>query len=161
MNVEEGISRFGKGLFSTMSFRPGNVISVISGSPMTFLDTIHLGEQECYPIQIGRDNYLYTDEPLCFINHSCEPNCGINDSQELVAIAAIEPGEELFFDYSTTMFERHWEMNCQCGTASCRGVIKDFDSLPPDVRTKYISLNVVPAFIIKEMNENATSVCEL
>ncbi|RPJ09772.1 MAG: SET domain-containing protein-lysine N-methyltransferase [Spirochaetaceae bacterium] len=152
--VSVDTSKFGKGLFSKRPFRPGDVIFTFTGKKINFLDTIRLGEIESYPIQIEKDLYLHPDEPYCFINHSCDPNCGINDNLELVAIKNIQTGEELFFDYSTSMLERHWEMDCLCNTSKCRKVIKDFDFLPHETRIKYISLNIVQPFIKQSLNDS-------
>lgn len=87
--------------------------------------------------------FLFTvDEEICidgkrmgneaaFINHSCEPNCEavIDDGRIFIeAIATIQPGQELFYDYSYELdgepdeddFKRY---ACRCGTPSCRGSI--------------------------------------
>ncbi len=149
-------SRFGKGLFSKRPFFIGDIISRFTGQKISFLDTLLLGEFECYPIQIDNDMYLHPDEPYCYINHSCDPNCGINENLELIAIKDIHTNEELFFDYSTSMLERHWQMDCLCNSAYCRKTIKDFDFLPDEIRKKYIELNIVQPFIKHFINNQNT-----
>jgi hypothetical protein len=67
-------------------------------------------------------------EPADFINHSCDPNCGMRGNSVLVALRDIEPGEELGYDYG---YERTEDMGeeeeklyvCRCGAATCRGTI--------------------------------------
>ncbi|HZZ43123.1 MAG TPA: hypothetical protein VFE58_09305, partial [Tepidisphaeraceae bacterium] len=65
---------------------------------------------------------------------------------ELVAIRDIEEGEELYFDYSTTMDEDDFEMVCRCGTKGCRGVVRDFKHLPGELKKRYVGLGVVPGY---------------
>ena len=61
------------------------------------------------------------------------------------------PGEEIRFDYSTTMLERAWELNCACGSPRCRGLIQDFDLLPIALQTFYLRLGIVQNFIVNEI----------
>ena len=71
-----------------------------------------------------------------FINHSCAPSCeAINDGGRIFieALRDIEPGEELFYDYSYEFggdaddVEGREEMAqfyaCRCGAPTCRGTI--------------------------------------
>ena len=58
---------------------------------------------------------------LCFINHSCNPNCylrNINYLVEMYTRRAIKPGEELTCDYGET--HHKGGMKCKCGAENCR-----------------------------------------
>jgi uncharacterized protein len=157
-SIKSGTSRFGQGLFALQPFATGEIIFKFSGRKLNFLETIKLGEEECYPVQIDHDRYIYPDPPYCYINHSCDPNCGINNDLELFAITDILKGEELFFDYSTTMLERHWQMNCFCNSSNCRKLIQDFDLLPDEICRKYLDIGIVLPFIQEFMEiESSTS----
>ncbi len=68
-----------------------------------------------------------------WFNHACEPNTEVRshwdeDSQTLVAwwvaVRAIEPGEEITYDYA---FVADVAEPCACGAPSCRGLIVDPD----------------------------------
>jgi hypothetical protein len=106
-----------------------------------------------HSIQIGPDTYLgptgggSADD---YVNHACDPNCGVIVTVEnvlLVAIRRIEAGEEVTYDYSTTMWRNPWPMvGCRCGAASCRGTIGDYAELPAHVRNRYERYGVVPAY---------------
>ena len=98
-------------------------------------------------IQIGHDSYLDTQPPGVFVNHSCQPNAGIKDDKYLVALRSIGKGEEIRFDYSTTMEEQSFTMTCLCGAPQCRGVVKDFSTLPSHVRETYVEQGIVMSFI--------------
>ena len=152
-NVTIGESKFGKGLFATNQFTKGLVLFIFTGQIIHFTDTVSLGDNECYPIQIDKEKYLNPDNPWCFINHSCDPNCGINSNLELVAIKNINIGDEIYFDYSTSMLERRWQMNCLCNSSNCRQIIQDFDLLPADIQLKYLNLDIVQPFIKRLIND--------
>ncbi len=111
----------------------------IKGIHLTFEQSINLGEKECYCLQIDVDKYIIPEFPFYFSNNSCEPNCGINNEFQFFALINIKEGEELFWDYSTSMLEKHWTMNCDCRTKSCRKIITDFDLLPKSLQEKYLN----------------------
>ena len=79
----------------------------------------------------GPQTYLDPgDYPGRYLNHSCEPNAAIrkvNNRIFLVAAEPIDPGDEIVFDYSTTIGDDDvWTMRCNCGESTCRGRIKRF-----------------------------------
>lgn len=138
----------GKAIRSTRKIPKGTVISIFTGKPIDYKETLELDEKESFALQQGSDSYLLLDEPYCYYNHSCEPNCGLNMQLELFALTDIADGTELRYDYSTTMLERHWTMPCSCGAPSCRKIIKDFDTLPAELQERYIRLGIVQRFIL-------------
>lgn len=66
-----------------------------------------------------------------WINHSCAPNCEIEEKNQRVFIKArrnIQSGEELAYDYNLQIGERHTkaakrEHACFCGARRCRGTM--------------------------------------
>jgi SET domain-containing protein len=66
-----------------------------------------------------------------WINHSCAPNCEIEEQSQRVFIEArrmIRPGEELTYDYNLQIGERHTKKAkrahaCLCGSKRCRGTM--------------------------------------
>jgi SET domain-containing protein len=149
--IEIRNSKFGKGLFATQNIPAGTLICSITGPHLSFKETLLLGEKESHCIQIGINEYILCEPPFLYSNHSCNPNCGINASFQLFALKNINPGEELFWDYSTSMLERHWTMNCFCGSENCRKLITDFDFLPSELQETYLRMNIVLPFIIDEL----------
>ncbi len=53
-----------------------------------------------------------------------------------MALRNIETDEELTFDYAMNADE-HDEMQCRCGSQSCRGTITGFDWRKPEIQKKY------------------------
>lgn len=107
-------------------------------------------------LQIGESKYL---DPSGKFNdsftHSCNPNAGLvikGGKTTLTTIKNIKKGEEITWDYSTTMDENFWEMNCTCGEKNCRQKIRDFKYLPKNIQKKYADLNIVPKYNLKYLN---------
>ena len=140
----------GQGVFTIRHYEAGEKVLLFKGN-IVDLDEV---EDHGKYLQVGKRHFLGSSgEADDFINHSCEPNCGVTMRQGkilLISIRAIQPKEELTFDYSTWMAYDYWEMDCICGNAHCRKRIKDFKYLPGELRQKYIDLNVVPDYVLRE-----------
>lgn len=142
-------SRTGRGVFVLDGVQRGEPILVFHGTPIDFAGTLAKGERECDALQIGPDLYLDLEAPGRFVNHSCEPNSGLrDDGVTLVALRDLAPGDEVLFDYSTTMAENHWTLECLCGSPRCRGTIRDFHLLTSEEKMELIRQEIVPAFIL-------------
>ncbi|WP_193930064.1 SET domain-containing protein-lysine N-methyltransferase [Gloeocapsopsis crepidinum] len=141
-------SKFGQGLFAKKDIRVGENILIFTGGIIDFDQAIlKAPPYEGDALQIGKSIYVNLEPPGRFVNHSCDPNAGIKNDIELVALRNIKAGEEIYFDYSTTMDEDYWSLQCGCGSINCRKVIKDFKHLPYHVKRKYLDLNIVQKFI--------------
>jgi uncharacterized protein len=143
----------GRGLFADLSYRAGDEILRFEGRTVPAQVVAAMGEEECYMIQIGPDLYLEPQAPGRYTNHSCAPNAAIKDDYRLIALSDIRSGEQICFDYSTTMSEDNWTMDCRCGAPNCRGIIRDFGELPVDLQNRYLDLGVVQSFIVKESRQ--------
>jgi SET domain-containing protein len=152
-HITIGTSAFGKGVFATRNLKAGSVICHVTGPRITFADTLQLGKEESYAVQIDHDSYLLCQPPFVYTNHSCFPNCGVNHRLQMLAMYDIEAGEELFWDYSTSMLERHWTMSCACGHAQCRKHITDFDLLEEHLQLYYLERNLVLPFIVQHLRQ--------
>jgi hypothetical protein len=153
--VKVGSSALGRGVCATRSFRPGQPILEFSG-PVLNHDEVHaLGGDRAYALQVGADEYLDTMPPGRYVKHSCDPNAGIVNDRMLIALRPIEAGEEIQFDYSTTMSRDHWTMECRCGQPTCRRVILDFHHLPPITQNRYLQLGIVQRFILREVRRRS------
>jgi hypothetical protein len=143
-----GRSRFGKGLIATQKILKGTTITKLrKGNPFHFQDTLGMGNKESHSLQVGPEEYIMCPTPFLYSNHSCDPNGGLTANLHMIALRDIEPGEEICWDYSTSMMERSWEMVCHCGSPLCRGVVRDFDLLPVHIQSKYLQLQIVLPFI--------------
>jgi SET domain-containing protein len=140
-------SDLGRGVFAGEPIAAGELVIRFTGPMLRYAQTT----PETYALQIGPDLYIgASGNEDDFINHSCSPNAGfrIEGTQaDLYAIRKIEAGEEIFFDYSTTLDEDDFEMPCQCGQADCRKLIRDGKHLPEEVWERYLGRGIIPEYV--------------
>ena len=151
--IEIRTSRFGRGLFAKQIIPAFSLLCKATGQLLSFSETLQLADKESHCLQIDIDKYILCESPFLYSNHSCDPNCALNENLELVSIREIKKDEELVWDYSTSMYERHWTMQCQCGAARCRKIISDFDLLPEDIQIEYLKRKMVLPFIVCQLKE--------
>lgn len=93
-----------------------------------------------HTVQIEEDLYLAStgpNEPPDFINHSCEPNAGLDGQIAIVAMRRILPGEEVTIDYAMCDGTPYDEFDCACGSALCRGKVTGDDWRDPVLWERY------------------------
>lgn len=145
----------GRGLFAGRHFAAGEEILRFSGVLISLADVLAKGDEQSNALQVGDTSYIDIGAPGVFGNHSCEPNAGIRNDRVLIALRPIQHGEEIRYDYSTTMWEGIWTMPCMCGSAQCRRVVRDFPELPAEVQAEYLRLRVVQRFIVRRLRGGA------
>lgn len=94
-----------------------------------------------YELQIDDDLFLVVRSfsevsDADFINHSCNPNCGIKGKNQIVAIRDVQPGEELTYDYAMSD-SYDYQLKCNCGSKNCRGMITGEDWRNKNLQEKY------------------------
>ena len=156
----------GRGVFSKKYFCKGETICFMPGREISLFEMIDLvdSDKDCEgdALQIGNELYLDLDELPRSFNHNCSPNSFVRSKNKLVALRDIHCGEEIFFDYSTTMADNEklinptgglWTCKCKCGSSNCRGIIDQFKTLPKKKRDYYLSNKFVPNFILRKFKE--------
>ena len=152
----------GQGVFTEQSFKPGETIMEYKG-PIVHLADIPKGDLHGMGdryVQIGEDEFLGPSNDIDdWLNHSCDPDAGIQIKDGKVFVIAIRPikaREEITWDYSTTLdLHGTWEMLCHCGSPQCRKRIRDFKILPSELQRKYSDLGVVPQYILKKLRASS------
>ena len=89
------------------------------------------------------DNKHVTGPIVEYINHSCDPNCGLVVDTEcgvlrIISRKDIDIGETLTIDYCA--FEnsiKHMPDSCLCGSKHCRGTVTGFSDLSMEDRERY------------------------
>lgn len=140
----------GCGLFALNPIRAGEMILAFGGDVITADQVRSMAEKQGNTVQIGARHYVDVQPPGLYTNHSCQPNAGVMNDTILVAVRDINADEEIRFDYSTTMSEGEWTMQCRCGSDQCRKVIEDFHLLPKKLKQRYLALGIVQQFIVDE-----------
>ncbi len=133
----------GRGLFARSVIRKGEIAVVKGGYILTKAQRDEIGKelgpseiQVSEELFIGPSMMAEREGGMMHLNHSCEPNLGVQGQIVYVALRDIKSGEELTFDYAMTEDEPY-EMKCRCGTRSCRGIITGVDWKKPEVQKKY------------------------
>lgn len=145
-------THLGKAVFAARGFARGETLLRFSGPsvPATRVPGRLSGAADRF-LRIAHDRYMGPSGRIDdLINHSCAPNAGLrftDDGVFLVALATIESGEEVAWDYSTTLADGDGTMICACGAAACRGRIGPFAELPADTQRRYRALGVVAPYL--------------
>src|SRR5262245_63753155 len=121
----------GKAVYARDIIEPGELVAVWSGRiiPAEALDELP-EEIRRHTVQVEERLYLASvsaDEPPDFINHSCEPNAGLDGQIAIVALHRIHPGDEVTIDYAMCDGTPYDEFDCACGTSLCRGRVTGED----------------------------------
>jgi hypothetical protein len=140
-NIAIQDTALGKSLFASASIQKDDVIAVFDGQVYEAETSDDLPNESplCvrdHAIQIETHKWIDSEGFGRYINHSCEPNCGIKDRVKIVAMRNIQKGEELTLDYDM-MENSNWTMDCQCDTSSCRKTIRGYKYLPESKRKEY------------------------
>ena len=129
--------KFGRGVFATKKIKKGEVIAIFDGE---FLDDDFDDWSEDilnHAIQFAKSGFRDSKGIARYVNHSCEPNCGIKDYFKIVAMRHILPGEHVTWDYEMTERSSWWKMKCACGSVICRKIIGNYTNMPRAIRKKY------------------------
>lgn len=129
----------GRGVFATQPIRKGKRIGEYTGERIT-----HEESDKRYDDMHARTYLFIVDSKIVidadvggndirFINHSCDPNCesrmDARDRVHIYATRAIEPGEELAYDYrlqlnpGEDLLKEVADFPCRCGSPKCRGTL--------------------------------------
>lgn len=151
-------STFGQGVFALAGIPARDPVLCFGGPLFRRFEEM---EDQHHFIQLGPGLFLGpSGEVDDYINHSCQPNCGLRlegGELTLVAIETIAPGEELTFDYATCVGpEDPSLMPCGCGAPACRGVISA-RSLSEQDLLRYGALGVLPEFVAQAAQSRLTS----
>ncbi len=129
-------------LVTTEPIRAGELIWRIT-EPMYNWSEVESWDEEkreaydWYGFQCGEDQFSLPVGLSREMNHSCDPNTWWSGSTRLVARRDIGAGEEITYDYATTEVDHDFELNCDCGSARCRGRVTHRDYLDPAWQAQY------------------------
>lgn len=121
----------GRGVFATHDMKKGE--TVFEGKPVALVK-----ERTNHSFQIHFNAHVQLDKTSRSINHSCEPNTGVQYNTyagyDFVALRDIKKGEEITWDYETTEYISISVGKCLCRSSLCRKKLKGF---------KYLSSNII------------------
>ena len=134
----------GKGLFAKENINKDEIVCIKGGSILSSEQWSELekslGSAE---IQIDKNFFIAPtskeerEGSMLYINHSCNPNIGIQGQIIFIAMHNIDAGEELTHDWATTDNFEDFSMECNCGENNCRRIITGKDWMKKDLQEKY------------------------
>jgi SET domain-containing protein len=129
----------GRGVFATEPIACGTLLIRCQGwiAPTDALN------DDWHAMQVGPDLWLCSvgDNLDDCINHSCDPNAGfVTGEPVLFALRDIAAGEQIAWDYSISIAEVGWTLECLCGAARCRRIIRSWSELPAAERDRLRSV---------------------
>lgn len=131
----------GSGMCAKTKIRKGEIVFIKGGHILTAKELFSTEKIGSY-LPIDDDYFVGSrneDEEIgikLFLNHSCEPNCGLRGEITFVAMRDIRSGEELTSDYAM-IDNDDYEFACNCEAAYCRKRITGRDWQIKDIQRKY------------------------
>lgn len=133
----------GKGLFASENILADEIIAIRTGHIVNSEEVFKLDKEfGDFSLQISDKFYLSPrtreeiEDMAIFINHSCDPNTGMEGQICFVAMRNILAGEELCLDYAMAITS-DYKMNCNCGNSNCRKVVTGDDWKKEELQKRY------------------------
>lgn len=143
MRSDVFINKIG-GAGEVWAYRPNNIVVDIEEEEEeeTFGDCEHDTSHWAVRAEPHKNN------PLTFLNHSCDPNAVRFGPYIFVAKRDIAEGEPITADYAFLEVDDFMNIECKCGSVSCRGKIEaGLSNLPlKDIMNNWVDL---PQFMQK------------
>jgi uncharacterized protein len=131
----------GDGLFAAQPIAKGELLVVWGGVIVSTEDLFKLPLMARYrAIQVEVDHHLTSgmiDDDADCVNHSCNPNSGLQGQITLVAMRDIAANEEIAFDYAMSDAHPSFYMECACDHPHCRGKVTGDDWKRPELQERY------------------------
>lgn len=129
--------KFGKAVYTNKTIKKGELVAEFDG--IFYDDDFEEWTRDLqnHTIQCGKDRWRDSKGLARYINHSCDPNCGIKGLYKVVAMRDIKKGEQITWDYEMTEKSDWWKLKCKCGAKECRKIIGNYKNMPKEVREKY------------------------
>lgn len=148
-------STHGRGVFATRDIVAGEVVYRVPSGRYDTISYAQLLRKRITdnPLQISLRRYLDWEAPGVTFNHSCEPNVGLTSYPHatFIALRDIKKGEELRWDYSTSIDkDTECDFDCDCGAKDCRKRIGGFMWLSKRLKARYVKADVVQRYLINE-----------
>ena len=116
-----------EGCYATELIKKGARVIEYTGPRLTIkqADAFYDDHPRTYLFGLSDGKHVIDGEGVAaFINHSCDPNCEVDEIRGRVWITAIrdiEPGEEITYDYNLYDGDLDDLSLCSCGAPNCRG----------------------------------------
>ncbi|MFX1239062.1 MAG: SET domain-containing protein-lysine N-methyltransferase [Promethearchaeota archaeon] len=130
-NSEVRTCSYGKCLVATNKLEIGTCVEKFEGLIVPWEEISY--EEVCYVIWISFQQWMVIKTDARYINHSCDPNCIIDNDLNVMTTRPVTQGEELTISYNTVRndenpgeWDQRWSFPCKCGSRKCIGVIDKY-----------------------------------
>jgi hypothetical protein len=131
----------GRGVFTDAQLGRGEFVAFVQGRTRTVDGRLLYTPEEAAMnpnwIGVSTTTWIVPDRPYVYINHSCDPSCGILGVGHLHALRDLAPGDEITIDYSISEANPYWHMECSCGSERCQKRLRSIAYLPPETYERY------------------------
>jgi uncharacterized protein len=117
------------GVYTSKPIRKGEIVAEYTGTRLTNEEADALYDNHYRTYLFGledRKNVIDGEGVAAFINHSCDPNCEVEEVGGRIFIRTIREivaGEEVTYDYNLYDGSLDDPAPCTCGAANCRGTM--------------------------------------
>jgi len=129
-----------EGCYTTKPIKRGEFVVEYQGRRLTIAegDALYDKHPRTYLFGLTDGKHVIDGEGVAaFINHSCDPNCEVDEVDGRVLISAIRDigaGEELAYDYNLYDGDLDDPSPCWCGAGNCRGSMYSEEELARRVK---------------------------
>jgi hypothetical protein len=130
---QTGPTPAGLGLLATANLEPYTVVERFDGPTVKYEQ---IPEEEIrFALLFSGDDWVIPRTGARYLNHSCDANCCVTDTCEVVTVRRVPQGEELTILYNGVSMEEfltggadyfwdeRWTFLCRCGSPRCIGLI--------------------------------------
>lgn len=126
----------GQGLFATAALPAGTIVARFEGPIVPWREVP--AAEVCHAVLLEGDDWLVPISEARYVNHSCAPNCTVDDSLAVVTTQPVAADGELTISYDTlTMdewasapqsyfWDERWSFDCRCGAPTCVGRVERY-----------------------------------
>jgi uncharacterized protein len=115
------------GCYTTQPIKKGEFVVEYTGTRLTIKEADKLYDKHYRTYLFGlldRTHVIDGQGVAAFINHSCDPNCEVDEVDGRILVTAIRDiaaGDELTYDYNLYDGDLDDPALCYCGATNCRG----------------------------------------
>lgn len=128
-------NKYGKCLVATEDLEPNTIVEKFEGKIIKYKDTPK--DKITYVIDVStdydEDKWMIPETNAQFANHSCNPNCVIDDELNIITKKHVKKGEELTYSYNIIeedakkfKWDSRWTFECKCKSNNCQKIIDKY-----------------------------------
>ncbi len=127
----EDFPESGRGLVAAAPLPAGTAVARFEGEQRGWRDVP--ADAVRHAILVDGDTWVVPHSPARWINHSCAPNCTVDDGLTVWTTRPVAAGEQLTISYDRValadwqdapeahFWDERWSFDCRCGAAGCVG----------------------------------------